>query len=59
MNSIVSQHIISRHPASGKPKIVETRYSNGHVIRMHYHNDGHQVDYQFYLDIWQKKFIAF
>jgi len=43
MNSIVSQHVISRHPASGKPKIVQVAYSNGKITRVHIHNNGQQT----------------
>lgn len=43
MNSIVSQHIISRHPASGKPKIVQVAYSNGKIVQVHIHNNGQKT----------------
>lgn len=43
MNSIVSQHVISRHPASGKPKIVQVAYSNGKIVQVHIHNNGQQT----------------
>lgn len=43
MITIVSQHIISRHPVSGKPKIVQIAYSNGRIDRVHCHNNGQQT----------------
>ena len=43
MNSIVSQHVISRHPGTGKPKIVQVAYSNGKIVQVHMHNNGQQT----------------
>ena len=43
MNSIVSQHVLSRHPASGKPKLVQVAYSNGKIVQVHIHNNGQQT----------------
>ena len=43
MSSVVSQHVISRHPASGKPKLVQVSYNNGRVVQVHIHNNGQQT----------------
>jgi hypothetical protein len=37
---IVSRRVLQRHSISNAPKIEEIVYSNGKIIRFHYHNDG-------------------
>ncbi len=37
---VVYQRVISRHSITNAPKVVETKYTNGKVVRYHYHNDG-------------------
>jgi hypothetical protein len=38
--NIVSQHVVSRHPGSGKPKTVQVAYNNGRIDMVHFHNNG-------------------
>jgi hypothetical protein len=37
---IISRRVLQRHSISNAPKIEEIVYSNGKMIRYHYHNDG-------------------
>lgn len=37
---ITSRRVLQRHSISNAPKIEEIVYSNGRIIRYHYHNDG-------------------
>lgn len=37
---VMYQRVISRHSITNAPKVVETKYTNGKIVRYHYHNDG-------------------
>ena len=43
MLQITSQHVLSRHPGSGKPKIIQVAYNNGRIDQVHCHNRGQQT----------------